>query len=238
MGASTTRKYIYKIFIDKQNNELERLLDIKIESGEFNVNYKNRINVQQIKENEIFSLSKESKFTEVIFNSSYRKYIDIHKHENYNEYEIRLRQIESEMTNSLLKNKKLLNDNIKGFNFNNEVFTYEISDLISDFKYEEMPINIDDKEVIYEFIKKNDGNNEIYKTLINNFITLIEHLNKAKRGKKDTINENTKIIDIEIVKNLKNISKEFKELFQEKNQEDQVKKIISMQIIIIIQKLI
>ena len=157
MGASTTRKYIYKIFIDKKNNELERLLDIKIESGEFNVNYKNRINVQQIKENEIFSLSKESKFTEVIFNSSYRKYIDTHKHENYNEYEIRLKQIESEMTNSLLKNKKLLNDNIKGFNFNNEVFTYEISDLISDFKYEEMPINIDDKEVIYEFIKKNDS---------------------------------------------------------------------------------
>ena len=60
-------------------------------------------------------------------------------------------------------------------------------------------------------------------TLINNFISLIDHLNKAKREKKDKINENTKIIDIEIVKNLRNISKEFKELFQEKNQEDQDK---------------
>ena len=87
----------------------------------------------------------------MIFNSSYRKYIDTHKHENYNEYEIRLKQIESEMTNSLLKNKKLLNNNIKVFNF---VFTYGINNLISEFKYEKMPINMDDKEVIYKFIKK------------------------------------------------------------------------------------
>ena len=213
-------KDIYKIFIDKQNNELESLINIKIKSGEFNINCKNRINVQQIKENEIFSSSKESKFIEIIFNSSYRKYLDTYKHENYNEYEIRLKQIESEMTNSLLKNKKLLNDNIKVFNF---VFTYEINNLISDFKYEKMPINMNDKEAIYKFIKKYDGNNEIYKILINNFITLIEYLIKEKEEKYDKINENTNISDIEIVKNLKNISKEFKELFQDNNHDVQIK---------------
>ena len=70
---------IYKEFINKQNNELESLLDIKINSGEFNSNCKNKINIQQIKENEIFSLTKKFKFTKVIFNSSYRKYIDTQK---------------------------------------------------------------------------------------------------------------------------------------------------------------
>ena len=212
-------KEIYKIFIDKQNNELESLLDKKINSGEFNSNCKNKINVQQIKENEIFTLPKKFDFIKVIFNSSYRKYIDTQKHENYNEYEIRLKQIEEEMTNSLLKNKKLLNYDLIGFNFNNEVFSYEISDLISNFKYDKMDINIDDKEVIYKFINENAGNNEKYKIIINNFITLIEYLNKMEKEKNDKINENTKICEIEIVKNLKNISEDFRKIFQEKQQD-------------------
>ena len=214
---------IYKEFINKQNNELESLLDIKINSGEFNSNCKNKINIQQIKENEIFSLTKKFKFTKVIFNSSYRKYIDTQKHENYNEYEIRLKQVESEMTDSLLKNKRLLNDNIKEFNFNYEVFSYEITDLISNFGYDKMPINIEDKEIIYNFINKNAGNLEKYKTMINNFITLIEYLNRANKDKNDKISESTKISDIEIVKNLKNISKDFKELFEVKQQNNQDK---------------
>ena len=53
-GKSCRR--IYKEFIKRQNSELESLLDKKIESGEFNVNCKNKVNIQQIKENEIFSL--------------------------------------------------------------------------------------------------------------------------------------------------------------------------------------
>ena len=36
-----------------------------------------------------------------------------------------MEQIESEMTDSILKGKKLLNDDIIGFNFDNEVFTFE-----------------------------------------------------------------------------------------------------------------
>ena len=217
------KKDIYKIFIERQNNELEDLLDKKIISGEFNCNCKNRISVQQIKENEIFSLTRKFNFTKVIFNSSYRRYIDTQKHENYNDFEIRLKQIESEMTDSLLKNKKLLNYDIKGFIFNNEVFSYEINNLISNFNYEKMPINIDDKEVIFKFINDHAGDNELYKTIITNFITLIEYLNKANKDKNDKINETTKISDIEIVKNLKNISKEFREIFQDKNQDNQDK---------------
>ena len=198
-------RIIYKKFKNKQNNELESLLNQKIESGEFNSNCKNIINIQQIKESEIFSLTKKFNFTKVIFNSSYRKYIYTQKHENYNEYEIRLKQIESEMTNSLLKNKKLLNDDIKEFNFNEEVFSYEITDLISNFDYEKIPINIDEKEMIYKFIKNNAGNKDKYKTIINNFITLIEYLNKASKDENDKINGKIKICDdIEIVKTEKN----------------------------------
>ena len=211
-------KEIYKIFINKQNEELEDLLNKKISSGEFNNNCKERINVQQIKKNEIFILSKSSNFIEILFNSSYRKYIDTKKQDDYKEYEIDLKQIEEEMTNSFLKNKKLLNDNLIGFNFNNEVFSNEISDIKSNFKYK-MDINIDDKVVIFNFIKKFAGNNEKYKEIINNFITLIEDLNEKKKENDNKINESTKICDIEKVKNLKNISKEFREIFQDKKQE-------------------
>ena len=212
-------KDIYKIFIDKQNKELENLFDIKIKSGEFNGNCKNRIKVQQIKENDIYSLTKKFNFTKVIFNSSYRRYIDTKKYSDYNEYEISLKQIELEMTNSLLKNKKLLSYDITGFTFKNEIFSYEIEDLISNFKYDKMPINMNDKEVIYKYIYiDHAGDNEKYKTLINNFITLIDYLNKANKNGNDKINEGTKICDI--IGNLKNISEDFKKIFQDKNIKD------------------
>ena len=206
---------IYKIFIDRQNTELENLLDNKIEAGEFNNNCKNRINIQQMKEDEIFTLPKKFDFNNVIFNSSYRKVIDTKNYENYNEYEISLKKAEAEMTDSLLKNKKLLNDVLIGFTYNNEVFKYEINDLISNFKYGKVNMTIDDKLEIYQFINKNDGNNEKYRNIINNFITLIEYLNKMHKEQNDKINEKTKIF--EIVENSKNLPEEFKNIFKNKN---------------------
>ena len=211
-------KKIYKRFIDKQNTELENLLDRKIEAGEFNNNCKNRINIQQMKENEIFTLPKKFDFSSVIFNSSYRKVIDTKNYENYNEYEISLQKAEEEMTDSLLKNKKLLNDVLKGFNYNNEVFSYETNDSVSNFKYEKVNITIDDKVEIYQFINNNAGNNEKYKNIINSFITLIEHLNKMYKEQNNKINEKTKVFEIEIVEKTKNISKDFKDIFQNKNE--------------------
>ena len=105
-------------------------------------------------------MTKKFNFTKVIFNSSYRKYIDTKNHENYNEFEIRLNQIELEMANILLKNKKILNDDLIGFNFNNEVFSNEKTDLISNFEYEKNPININDKEVIYLYNDNKYKSNE------------------------------------------------------------------------------
>ena len=149
--------------------------------------------------------------------------MDTKNHENYNEFEKRLNQIELEMANILLKNKKILNDDLIGFNFNNEVFSNEKTDLISNFEYEKNPININDKEVIYTLVEDNAGNNELYKKIINNFITLIEYLNKASKEQNNKINERTKICDVEIVKNLKNISKDFKEIFLDKQKIIQIK---------------
>ena len=207
---------IYKEYINKQNKELEILLDKKIESGEFNINCKNKIKVQQIKENEVFNLPKKTK---EIFNSSYRKYIDTEKHENYNEYVIRFRQIEEGLTDSSLKNKRLLNDELNRFNFNNEVFTYEITDLIPKPTSDDMSINIDDKEIIYKFIIENENNLELYKAIINNFINLIEYLNIAGKDENNNkIDSNTKICDV--VQGIKNISKEFRGIFQDEEDEN------------------
>ena len=43
--------------MEKQNEELKDLLDTKINLGIFNNNCKNRISIQQIKENEIFTFN-------------------------------------------------------------------------------------------------------------------------------------------------------------------------------------
>jgi hypothetical protein len=210
-------KQIYKEFINKQNIQLENILDKKITSGEFDINCKKKINIQQIKENEIFIIPEKNYFLNLIFNSSYRKYIDTKNVENYNEYILSLEQIESEMTNYLLKNKKLLNDDIINFIFIPEAFSYEITDLIYNFAYGKIPIDIDDKISIFNFIKNNDGNIEKYQRIINDFIIIIKYLNEISKEQNNKINENTKIYDIEIVKNLKNISMDFKEIFGNKN---------------------
>ena len=210
---------IYKEYIKRQNTELEILLDKKIESGDFNNNFKKKINVQQIKENEIFNLPKNSK---EIFNSSYRKYIDTQKHENYNEYVIRFRQIEEGLTDSCLKNKRLLSDELTRCNFDNEIFTYEITDIKTNFTYDNKPINnIDEKLIIYTFIHENENNKELYKTIISNFITLIKYLNISSKDENNKINSNTKISELKKVQGLNNITKEFWGIFQDEQCDNQ-----------------
>ena len=169
-------------------------------------------------------MPKKFNFISILCDSSYRKVIDTNNYENYNEYEINMGLIESTMTDLLLKNKKLLNDELIGCKYNNEVFTYEITDLIHSFKYGNLSLSIDDKVSIYNYIKANDGNNKKYQTIIDDFITLIKHLNKSKKEENNKVDENTKICDIDIIKTLKNISNDFKNIF-EINKDIVVKKI-------------
>ena len=71
-------KKIYKNFVNEQNTKIENLLENKIQNGIFDNNYRTKINIQQITEKEIFTLKLPERisFTEIIFNSSYRKVLD------------------------------------------------------------------------------------------------------------------------------------------------------------------
>ena len=219
-----TYKDIYMVFIKKQNQEIDDLLDLKIIEGIFNSNCKNKINVQQIKEDEIFTFNVTDKFSfeEVIFNSSYRKIIDTQNYKNYNQFEINLKDIEEEMTELLLKNKKLLNEDIIiEFSYNNEVFDNEVKDLFITFKnyYNITNISLDDKKVFYNFISDNKGNLEKYENIINAFITLLQHLINIRKEEKDKdVKEGSIIYDV-IKNDLEdNISPDFLKIFEEKKE--------------------
>ena len=212
---------IYKIFIKKQNEELENLLDIKISEGIFNNNCKNKIYIHQIKEDEIFNFNLSDNFLiKYVFNRSYRKIIDTHDYKDYNHFEINLNDIEENLTELLLQNKKLLNEEtIVEFTYNNEVFENEIKDMITLFKnnYIVKDISLYDKNIIDNFIKNNDGNIDKYQDSINDFMTLIQYLNNIKKGKKGSISENSLIYYT--LKNIEDrISPDFSSMFEEKEQ--------------------
>ena len=216
-----TYKKIYMEFIKRQNKKLEELLKIKSGQGKYNSNCMIKINIQEIKDDEIFTYNifKKLNFYEVMFNSSYRKIIDTLKYENYNEFVIFLDLLEEEMTDLLLENKKLLNNDLIEFKYKDEVFSYQINDLITNFesKYNTQDIDDNDKVLIYDFINTYKNNNDKYISIINDFVTLIQHLYKIKIDENEAIkiDENTRIC--EVLDNLKGISDDFKKIFEEKN---------------------
>ena len=158
---------------------------------------------------------------EIFFNYSHRKSLDSNpiSYKSYKEYDIDYDFIEEKMTELLLKNKKLLNDNINLFIYNNEVFNNKVTDVITTFesRYSIKNINPDDKVIIYKFWKDNKNIN-LYKAMINCFIELIKYLNNLRKdndnNKNNIINENTTKI-YEVLDELKDSSFEnFKELFK------------------------
>ena len=192
-------KKIYENFAKEQNEKLEALLDLKIECGVFDKNCKNKINIQQVNENEIFTLRfpKQNSFIDILFNSSYRKILDNEKrsHELYREYEINYDLIEENMTELLLKNKKLLNGEVSEFIYNNEVFSYQVTNLITLFKERYITKNllIHDKVVIYKFYENNKENSYFCKNTIKDFIELIKYLNSKKKENNEEINKENDI---------------------------------------------
>ena len=214
-----TYKEIYKNFIKEQNKKIENLLEIKINNGIFDDNCQKKINIQQINEKEIFTckLPKKISFIDILFNSSYRKIIDTDKrYESYRDYEINYDLIEENLTDLLLKNKKLLNDEIIEFVYNNEVFSNEINNIITSFKkrYIDKDIDIHDKVAIYKFTLDNK-NIPICKEMISDFITLVKFLNGKKKEnsiEENDIKEESKLY--EIVNKLEDkISESFIKLF-------------------------
>ena len=193
-------KKIYKEFANEQNKKLVNLLENKIEIGIFDHNCKTKINIQQINETEIFTLilPKEVSFIDVLFNSSYRKILDSEtfSYKSYKEYEIHYDLIEENMTDLLVKNKKLLNDDITSFIYNNEVFGNKVTNLFTSFKenYNQKNILILDKVSIYKFAQENK-NIIFIKNMINDFITLIEFLNDLRKQNNNQDNKNNDITE-------------------------------------------
>ena len=121
---------IYQEFIKKQNSELEPLLKDK---DILEKSCKKKINIQNINENEIFSLQlpKNFSFIDIAFNHSYRKVIDDNDFKSYNKFIIDFNSFEETMTELLLKNKKLLNNIIINFVYKNEDLHFENTDIIT-----------------------------------------------------------------------------------------------------------
>ena len=200
-----TYKSIYKYYINIQNERIEKLLDIKIMNGKFPYNCKNRVNIEQIRENELFTLNLPTNhsFIDILFNFSYRKLLDNYPNDYriYKEYIINFDDIEDKMTDLLLKNKKLLNEDIHEFIYNNQIFNNQVTNVITLFKkrYNYKNIILNDKKLIYKFYTENKNNHQIFEKIINDFIQLIKFLNEI--DKNNDINEETKIS--KVIDNLK-----------------------------------
>ena len=215
---------IYKIFIKQQNNELNDLINIKINEGVFDYNSKNKINAQQIQEDEIFTFNKFS-FVDVLYNNSYRIIIDTKNYNEYNLFKIDFPAIEENMTELLLKNKKLLDEElIIQFVYNYTIFDNQAKEanIIATFKknYKAKELSSEEKIFIINFIKGNKDDLDKCKNIIKDFMSLIEHLNNIKKNKQENdsvVKGHTKIVDI--LKNFDfNTSNEFLTIFDEKNK--------------------
>ena len=120
----------------------------------------------------ITNLPEKFSFVEVVFNSSYRKFALTKDYSTYNQFEVNLDLIEDRMTELLLRNKKLFNNSIIDFVYANENLEFENKNIITIFndKYEIEKINIDDKKILYRFYQDNKENENLFKTIFNDFI--------------------------------------------------------------------
>ena len=203
-------KIIYKAFIQKQNEKLESLLDEKIAKDIFDNNCKDKKKIEEIKEEEIFTLNlpKKISFIEILFNYSHRNALNKYPidYKAYKSYDINYDYIEEKMTELLLKNKKLLIDDndtyITNFIYNNEEFNNKVSDSIATFnkRYEIKDLIIDDRVIIYKFCLGTINNFNLYKSMIKGFITLINILNNYRKedinGENNKFKEDSKINDV------------------------------------------
>ena len=212
---------IYKKFINEQNKQIDHLLNLKIEEGVFDLNCRNEVNIQNIKEDEIFSLKLASNFSfiGIIFNNSFRKIlINNNSKYNYNLFEIDFEKIEENMTELLLKNKKLFNEDINKFIYKNEDLLFDNIDIVTNFNniYNTEELLVADKLIIYDLFKDNTENINLFKDLVTSFKNIIIYINNNKNDKKNKIDGKSKIYDccLLIEKNI-NITKKFIEIFKD-----------------------
>ena len=212
-------KNIYHEFINEQNNQISELLEIKIKKGIFDYHCKNKVNIQDINEDEIFILNSKESFIDVIFNSSYRKYI-LNNNISYNQFEINFDLIEEKMTEELLKGKKLFNNNVNDIIYKNEDLTFENTNILSMLKKElSEEISLNDKVALYKYYNENKENINLFNDFINDFITIIIFLNNNFVNKKSInlkLEKSSKIYECNIYLNDR-VSDNFKNFFDKKD---------------------
>ena len=133
------------------------------------------MNVQNINEDEIFTLKlpKNFSFIDIIFDHSYRKTLIDNDYKLYNQFEIDLDNIEETMTELLIRNKKLFNDNIINFIYKNEDLAFDNNDIITIFNSNQnKQIDLNDKILLYEFY-------EAHQEDINLFVDIIDVFNQV-----------------------------------------------------------
>ena len=219
-SISKSLKYIYNIFIEKQNNEINDLIKNKVNEGIFDENSTFKVNIQNINDDEIFTLDLPKKyFIDIIFNCSHREVESTNDYKDYNHFQIEFDLIEEKLTEKLLENKKLFNNQISNFVYKNEDLIFENIDIITKFNdtYNSEKLIIDDKIILYQYYQENMENINLLMNLLNDFNFLISYLVSEKKLINQIKEKSYEFIfDLfEIIEN-NNISEDFKQIFNDK----------------------
>ena len=207
-------KNFYERFINKHNKIVEKLFNAK--KGFILNQSQNKMKVQNVtKENEIFVIKNNISFHDLIFNNSYRKVIISKDYSDFNKYEINYEFIEEFLTNELLKNKKLFDDELFEFNYKNEDLEFKNKDICTIFKSKinEEDLSINDKIIFYQYFEKNKGSKgdaNLHLRLLDDFSYLIKFSSESVNKKENLSQTNI----YKFIEGLENISKEFKEIFK------------------------
>ena len=208
-------KDIYKQFIDK-HNEIVGELNNKLKNNNLQNKMTDKINIEDItKEDDIFITKNYFSLKIDLFDYSYRKVVLNNNYSEFGNFEKDLESIEEMMAEKLLKNKKLINDEIFLFKYKNEDLEFKNEDICTIFKekYNEEKLSTNDKIIFFYYFEENKGNTNLHLKLLEEFAYLIRYCNENV----DKIKEPSKTMIYELSKEIEFISNDFKEIFKEKN---------------------
>ena len=208
-------KDIYKQFIDK-HNEIVGELNNKLKNNNLQNKMTDKINIEDItKEDDIFITKNYFSLKIDLFDYSYRKVVLNNNYSEFGNFEKDLESIEEMMAEKLLKNKKLINDEIFLFKYKNEDLEFKNEDICTIFKekYNEEKLSTNDKIIFFNYFEENKGNTNLHLKLLEEFAYLIRYCNENV----DKIKEPSKTMIYELSKEIEFISNDFKEIFKEKN---------------------
>ena len=132
------------------------------------------------------------------------------------------------MTDKILKNKKLIKNDIFEFKYKNEDLEFKNKDICSKFKknINEENLILNDKIIIYNFFEENKGNVNLHLKLLDDFTNLIKYSNENV-DKKEEISQINIFKLIEENENQIEFSDNFKIFFKE-NKKFTINKLLNI----------